>query len=90
MALDNLTYKQVDEIINTAAQDWRLYHYNGGQAYIRLTSGVDALLVIDHTTFPIQASVLDGTQYFAEYQHNARVYSRMMQDNPSSLAELVR
>ena len=47
--MNNLTYIQHLELIDLAANENRLYHHNGGQAYIRISMDSSALMVIDHT-----------------------------------------
>jgi hypothetical protein len=67
--MKKLTFMQAVELIDIAANENRLWHYNGGQAYIRVSDSSNVLMVIDHT---LQSRVpeithWDGTQYFAEY-----------------------
>jgi hypothetical protein len=60
-----ITLKQVDEIINEAANNNRLFHYNGGQAYVQTSA--TTLMVIDHTTRGnIRVELFDGTTYFRQ------------------------
>lgn len=87
MASNTLTLKQVDGIINAAANEGRVYHYNGGQVYIRLSKQDTALMVIDHTRRDeVEVSIFDGTAYFAEYARNNVEYSNRFIAEPSALA----
>lgn len=83
-----LTLKDVDDIINAAAKEGRLYHYNGGQAYIRLSLQGAALMIIDHTYSDMAVTVTDGTAYFAENAGNNIQFSKWLTDKPSRLASL--
>lgn len=73
---DNYTALQT---IDLAAAEDRLYHYNGGQAFIRLHKDHDLLLYIDHAVIgSVRIQILDGTQYFNTYanmnfEHSERV-----------------
>ena len=88
MALQTLTLKQVDEIINTAAKELRVYHYNGGQVYIRVSKHSTALMVIDHTCANVQSSLYDGTDYFRQCAgFNVSCSDRLIAE-PSHLALL--
>lgn len=84
----SLTLKDVDGIINAAAQEGRVYHYNGGQVYIRLSMQDTAMMVIDHTYSEMQVTVFDGAAYIAEYSGNNILYSNVLLDKPSRLALL--
>lgn len=89
MAHNTLTLKQVDGIINAAAQEGRVYHYNGGQVYIRLSMQDTTLMVIDHTRGDdVEVSITDGSSYFAAYPHNNIAYSGRLASEPSHLALL--
>jgi|GEM_PF-4700056 len=59
-----ISHYQAAKIIEQAANEERIYHYNGGQVYIRLYLGNSALLIIDHTQEEIHASLHDGHDYF--------------------------
>jgi hypothetical protein len=89
MARNTLTLKQVDGIINAAAQEGRVYHYNGGQVYIRLSMQDTTLMVIDHTRGDdVEVSISDGSSYFATYPDNNFDYSHRLIVEPSHLALL--
>jgi hypothetical protein len=83
-----LTLKHVDDIINIAAREGRVYHYNGGQVYIRVSKHSTALMVIDHTTAEVQTSLHDGTDYFRQCAGFNVGYSDRLIANPSQLALL--
>jgi len=66
--MNSTTYIQHLELIDIAAQENRVYHYNGGQAYIRVAVGSNVLMVIDHTIITRPTIELhDGTEYFEAY-----------------------
>ena len=82
-----ITLKQVDEIINEAAIDNRLYHYNGGQAYVKLSS--TTLMVIDHSTGGnVRVELLDGTSYFRQCNGNQFSVSENMRKTGSHLEHM--
>lgn len=80
----NLTLSQVDAIINQAAADNRLWHYNGGQAYIALSPVT--LMIVDHTTANVSVDIRDGEKYFDACRGANLEYSRNMRERPSELA----
>jgi hypothetical protein len=67
------------ELIDLAAQENRLYHHNGGQAYIRVSMDLNVLMIIDHTyNNRVNIQLMDGTEYFKEcagynYEHSKRL-----------------
>lgn len=84
-----LTLKHVDDIINIAAREGRVYHYNGGQIYIRLSMQGTAVMVIDHTRGDdVEVAVFDGFAYLVEYAGNNVHYSNRLIAEPSHLALL--
>ena len=65
--MNKITFVQSLELIDLAAAEYRLYHYNGGQAYIRLDMELNALMIIDHTNKDeVKFELMDGTQYFID------------------------
>lgn len=87
MALTSITLVQVDELINKAAQENRLCHYNGGQAYIQLSE--TTLMVIDHTLAGnIKVDLFEGTSYFQNWSSERNSVSARMRNQPSELAVL--
>jgi hypothetical protein len=65
--MNKITFVQSLELIDLAAEEYRLYHYNGGQAYIRLDMNLNALMIIDHTNKDeVKFELMDGTQYFID------------------------
>lgn len=79
--MDQITYIQMLELIDLAAAESRLYHYNGGQAYIRVNMNSNVLMVIDHTSKDkINIELMDGTQYFlncAGYNESITQYGKL-------------
>jgi hypothetical protein len=66
--------------IDDAAANNLVYHYNGGQAYVRLFKQSQWLMVIDHTSTlrGPEISIHDGEAYFDAYEgiqfeHSARI-----------------
>ena len=72
-----MTFMQAVEMIDIAANENRLWHYNGGQAYVRLSNDSDVLMVIDHTVAKRVPSVIlcDGSEYFKTYEGAQFAYS---------------
>ena len=65
--MNKITFVQSLELIDLAAAECRLYHYNGGQAYIRLDMNLNTLMIIDHTNKDeVKIELMDGTQYFID------------------------
>jgi argininosuccinate synthase len=78
---------QVDDIINSAAKEYRVYHYNGGQVFIRLSALDNMMMVIDHSVQGnITVELFDGTKYLAAYTHYNTEYSKRFIAEPSQLA----
>jgi hypothetical protein len=78
--MNNITYMQTIELIDIAANENRLWHYNGGQAYIRVSNDSNVLMVIDNTMMNQVPSMTfsDGTEYFkacagAQFEYSARI-----------------
>ena len=82
--MDTITFMQAIELIDIAAQEDRLWHYNGGQAYIRVSNDSNVLMVIDHTMSSQVPSVSlnDGTVYFKEYAGAQFEYSARLRETP--------
>lgn len=76
------TAVQAIELIDIAANEDRLWHYNGGQAYIRVSNDSSVLMVIDHTPQFPKIEMLDGTQYFKTYEGAQFAYSATIRDTP--------
>ena len=55
------------EYIDEAARDNRLYHYNGGQAYLKNNNDPNQLMIIDHASGKATCEVTIGTEYFKTY-----------------------
>ena len=77
--MNTITYMQSLELIDLAAKENRLYHHNGGQAYIKMLIATNILMIIDHTRLnKADVSLYDGTEYFqtyegAQYDHSKRL-----------------
>ena len=66
--MNKITFIQALELIDLASAERRLYHYNGGQAYIRVNMDSNVLMIINHATKDqINVELMDGTEYFKEY-----------------------
>ena len=66
--MNKITFIQMLELIDLANAESRLYHYNGGQAYIRVNMDSNVLMIIDHTIKDqINIELMDGTEYFKQY-----------------------
>lgn len=83
MPLGNITHLQAAELIDSAAMEDRLYHFNGGQSYIKISNVSNVLMVIDTSYMDnVQVSLHDGTEYFKTYAQNCFTYSNRMRQNP--------
>lgn len=87
--MNTITFMQAVELIDVAAKDNRLWHYNAGQAYIRVSNDSPALMIIDHTTLSQEPSITlnDGTKYFKDYAGAQFEYSRTRREG-TPLTEL--
>ena len=82
--MDTITFMQAIELIDLAATENRLWHYNGGQAYIRVSNDSNVLMVIDHTmsnTVPA-ISMNNGTEYFRSCAGAQLEYSSRLRETP--------
>ena len=59
-----ITPQQALELIDIAANEDRLYHHNGGQAYLRVSMDSQVLMVIDYSNSTPSLELYDGTEYF--------------------------
>jgi len=77
MPLRNINNLEAAKIIDHAAMEDRLYHFNGGQAYIRLAHPeLDILMVIDLSiTDKVTFEICEGSAYFKEYANYNKEYS---------------
>lgn len=81
--MNTISFMQTIELIDIAANENRLWHYNGGQAYIRVSNDSNVLMVIDHTMGGIPSvSLNDGTQYFKNYAGAQFEYSARLRETP--------
>lgn len=82
--MNNLTTLQALQIIDQAAQQDYLYHYNGGQAYIRLSMHLDVLMIIDHSIAgKPEVSFHDGREYFKTYAGANIEHSKRLREHGS-------
>jgi hypothetical protein len=76
--MNTLTHIQALELVDQAANENRLYHHNGGQAYIRPSMESNALMIIDHSCLTPVIDMIDGTDYFKacsdyNWEHSKRL-----------------
>ncbi len=82
--MNNMTYIQHLELIDLAAKENRLYHHNGGQAYIRVSMDSNVLMIIDHTNVNKPTiEMCDGTEYFKAYPTYHWEHSKRMREHGS-------
>lgn len=74
---------QALELIDLAANENRLYHHNGGQAYIRVSMDSNVLMIIDHTMNTPEIGLYDGTSYFEAYPKYNIEHSRRLREHGS-------
>lgn len=85
--MKQITLKQVDDIINSAAKEYRVYHYDGGQACIRVSDSGNTMMIIDYSALDnITVEFFDGIEYL-DYNmyYNIEVSKKLMLE-PSQLA----
>jgi len=82
------TYMDSLEMIDAAAREDRLYHHNGGQAYIRMSMDLDVLMIVDHTSANrARISLHDGTAYFKECKDYNWSHSKRLREHPTTMVE---
>lgn len=74
------THTQAAQLIDDATREGRLYHFNGGQAYIKASED-DVLLIIDMTQ--------ETPDFSYKYGENASNYFRNNYPQPTDRAPLV-
>jgi hypothetical protein len=83
-----LTYMESLELIDAAARENRLYHHNGGQAYIRVSMDLNVLMIVDHTSANrARISLHDGTAYFEECKDYNWSHSKRLREHPTTMVE---
>lgn len=83
MSLGKITHLQAAELIDSAAMEDRLYHFNGGQSYVKISNVSNVLMIIDTSIADrVEVSLCDGTEYFKTYAQNCFTYSERMRQNP--------
>jgi hypothetical protein len=86
--MKEVTYLQSLELIDLAAQEDRLYHHNGGQAYIRVSMDLNVLMIIDHTrNNRVDIQLMDGTAYFKECVNYNYEHSRRLREHSTTMVE---
>jgi hypothetical protein len=82
--MDSFTSLQALQIVDQAAIEDRLYHHNGGQAYIRLFLNTDVLMIIDHSiSGRPEVSFHDGREYFKAYAGANLEHSKRLREHGS-------
>ena len=83
MSLGKITHLQAAELIDNAAMEDRLYHFNGGQSYLKISNVSNVLMIVDTSIADrVEVSLCDGTEYFKTYAQNCFTYSDRMRQNP--------
>jgi hypothetical protein len=86
--MKEITYLQTLELIDLAAQEDRLYHHNGGQAYIRVSMDLNVLMIIDHTSLnKVRIELMDGTEYFKECVNYNYEHSKRLRNHSTTMVE---
>ena len=86
--MKEITYIQSLELIDLAAKENRLYHHNGGQAYIRVSMNSNVLMIIDHTTLNrVNIQLMDGTAYFKECVNYNYEHSKRLREHSTTMVE---
>lgn len=86
--MKEMTYLQSLELIDLAAKEDRLYHHNGGQAYIRVSMDSNVLMIIDHTSNNrVRLELMDGAEYFKECSGYNIEHSRRLREHPTTMVE---
>lgn len=82
--MDSFTSLQALQIVDQAAIEDRLFHHNGGQAYIRLFLNTDVLMIIDHSVSGRpEVSFHDGRHYFEAYAGANLEHSKRLREHGS-------
>ena len=86
--MNKMTYVQHLELIDIAANENRLWHHNGGQAYIKLSNDSNVLMIIDHVNVNNPTIELcDGTQYFEDCKGYNFVHSRRIRQLDKTMVD---
>jgi hypothetical protein len=86
--MKEITYLQSLELIDLAAKEDRLYHHNGGQAYIRVNMNSNVLMIIDHTSLNrVRLELMDGTAYFEECKDYNWSHSKRLRDHGNTMVQ---
>ncbi len=85
---NSFTYMDSLEMIDVAAKENRLYHHNGGQAYIRVSMSLNVLMIIDHTyNNRVNIQLMDGTEYFKECSGYNWSHSKRLREHSTTMVE---
>lgn len=86
--MNTITYIQSLELIDIAAKEDRLYHHNGGQAYIRVSMDSNVLMIIDHVIADkVYIQLMDGTEYFKLCAGYNIEHSKRLRDHDNTMVE---
>lgn len=87
--MNNITFMQAAELIDIAAKEDRLWHFNGGDAYIRVSNDSQALMIVNivNVQRDPEISFHDGTEYFKNYAGAQFEHSRRMREHDRTMAE---
>jgi hypothetical protein len=86
--MKQITYMQSLELIDLAAQENRLYHHNGGQAFILVSMDLNVLMIIDHTyNNRVNIELMDGTAYFKECAGYNHEHSKRLRKHSTTMVE---
>ena len=73
------TLSQMGRFIDQQASTGLVYHFNGAQAYVRVSLDSDVLVIIDLGAFnPVATVTLDGSEYFANNEGSQAHYKKSM------------
>ena len=85
--MNRITMIQALELIDLAAEEDRVFHHNGGQAYLKLHTDFNILMIIDYTSIDYPSvQLMDGTEYFKQCDHYNWAQSQSLR-NHGSLAQ---
>lgn len=88
--MNSLTYIQTLELLDIAVKENRVYHHNGGQAYIRISMDSNVLMIIDHSiSNKVRVQLMDGTAYFKEYASYNQEHSQRLRDHADTYGSFV-
>lgn len=78
-----MDYLDALRFIDESAKENKVYHFNGGQTFIRLHG--NWLLVLDTSVRNVvKTTIYDGTQYLKDYEGVQYTQSAYIRENPVS------